>query len=57
MLVVPSIGAFHWSFEDPSRAVGTEEERLAVFRRVRDQIEARLSEWLKTQEALSLAAL
>jgi arsenate reductase len=39
----------HWSFEDPSRAAGSEEERLAVFRRVRDQIKARLSEWLKTQ--------
>jgi len=39
----------HWSFEDPSHATGTDEERLAVFRRVRDQIEARLSEWLKTQ--------
>jgi arsenate reductase (thioredoxin) len=39
----------HWSFEDPSRVSGTEEERLTVFRRVRDQIEARLSRWLKTQ--------
>jgi arsenate reductase len=39
----------HWSFEDPSRAPGTDEERLAVFRRVRSQIEARLSEWLKSQ--------
>ena len=39
----------HWSFEDPSRATGTDEERLVVFRRVRDQIKARLSEWLKTQ--------
>ena len=28
----------HWSFEDPSRAEGSEEERLAVFRRVRDEI-------------------
>lgn len=28
----------HWSFEDPSAAAGTEDERLAVFRRVRDQI-------------------
>ena len=36
----------HWSFEDPSRATGSEAERLAVFRRVRDQIEARLTEWL-----------
>ena len=39
----------HWSFEDPSRAQGSEEERLAVFRRVRDQIQQRLGEWLKTQ--------
>jgi len=36
----------HWPLEDPSRAVGTEEERMAVFRRVRDQVEARLLEWL-----------
>ena len=37
----------HWSFPDPSRASGTHEERLAIFRRVRDQIEARLTEWLR----------
>jgi arsenate reductase (thioredoxin) len=28
----------HWSFEDPSAARGYEEDRLAVFRRVRDEI-------------------
>ncbi len=28
----------HWSFEDPSRAEGSEDVRLAVFRRVRDAI-------------------
>jgi arsenate reductase len=32
----------HWSFEDPSRATGTDEERLAVFRRVRDAIAVRV---------------
>ncbi len=32
----------HWSFEDPSRATGADEERLAVFRRVRDEIAARV---------------
>jgi arsenate reductase (thioredoxin) len=32
----------HWSFEDPSRAEGSEEERLAVFRRVRDGIKDRV---------------
>jgi arsenate reductase len=36
----------HWSFADPSRATGTEDERLASFRRVRDQIEARIAAWL-----------
>ena len=32
----------HWSFEDPSRAEGSDEERLAVFRRVRDGIKDRM---------------
>jgi arsenate reductase (thioredoxin) len=36
----------HWSFEDPSRATGSDEERLAVFRQIRDQISARLRGWL-----------
>lgn len=33
---------WHWSFEDPSAATGSEQERLAVFRRVRDQIAVRI---------------
>ena len=32
----------HWSFEDPSKAEGSEEERLAVFRRVRDRLKDRV---------------
>lgn len=32
----------HWSFEDPSRATGSEEERLAAFRRVRDGLRERI---------------
>lgn len=28
----------HWGFDDPAHATGTEEEILAAFRRVRDQI-------------------
>lgn len=44
-----SVKRLHWSFEDPSRARGTEEERLRVFRRVRDQIEQRLAEWLQNR--------
>jgi len=34
----------HWSFEDPSRAEGSEEERLAVFRSVRDRIRQRIED-------------
>ncbi len=32
----------HWSFDDPSQTGGTEDERLAVFRRVRDEIRQRV---------------
>jgi arsenate reductase (thioredoxin) len=32
----------HWSFGDPADAEGTAEERLAVFRRVRDEIAERV---------------
>ncbi len=32
----------HWSFEDPAKAMGTEEEILVVFREVRDQIKTRI---------------
>src|ERR1044071_4616010 len=35
----------HWSFDDPAAAEGPREERLSVFRRVRDEIDARLREW------------
>ena len=34
----------HWSFEDPSRAKGSEEERLAVFGSVRDRIRQRIED-------------
>jgi arsenate reductase len=37
---------YHWGFEDPAAATGTEDERIAKFRKVRDQIKARIAEWL-----------
>lgn len=40
----------HWSFEDPAKATGTEEEILAVFRKVRDQIKDKINEFLKQIE-------
>jgi arsenate reductase len=32
----------HWSIEEPAVAQGSEEERLAAFRRARDELRARL---------------
>jgi arsenate reductase len=33
------VNRHHWGFDDPAHATGAEEEKLAVFRRVRDEIE------------------
>ena len=40
----------YWPFDDPADAVGTEEEQMEVFRRVRDEIKTKLEEWLATLE-------
>ncbi len=37
----------HWSFEDPSAFTGTEEEKLAKTRIIRDQIKAKIEEFIK----------
>jgi arsenate reductase len=39
----------HWSFEDPAAFEGTDEEKLAKFREIRDRIEQRLISWLEAQ--------
>ncbi len=36
-----------WPIEDPAAAAGSHEQRLEVFRRVRDQIEQRIKSWLQ----------
>lgn len=40
-----------WSFEDPARFAGTEQERLARTRAVRDAIEAKIREWCASTTA------
>ncbi len=40
----------HWSLEDPSQATGSEEERLGVFRRVRDEIRERIEQELVNEK-------
>lgn len=43
----PSHGKrLHWSFEDPSAAKGSADDQLAEFRRIRDQIRARIEQEL-----------
>ena len=39
----------HWSLEDPAQSEGNEEERMAVFRRVRDQIDALVEDFVRTR--------
>ena len=42
----------HWSLEDPVVAIGTIDERLVVFRRVRDEIKEKIEELLKSPTTL-----
>jgi len=37
----------HWPFEDPASFKGTEEERLANFRQIRDLIHKRVRDWVE----------
>ena len=39
----------HWSFEDPAAVAGSETERLAAFRRIRDQIHERVKAFFRDQ--------
>jgi arsenate reductase len=48
----PGIGRrLRWLFEDPSAFSGPEDEKLAKFREVRDQVEQRIKTWLEGQKA------
>ena len=38
----------HWDFEDPAKAEGTDEQKLAKFREIRDQIDQQIRAWLPT---------
>jgi thioredoxin type arsenate reductase len=37
----------HWGFDDPAKAIGTEEEIMDQFRNVRDSIKARIEKFVK----------
>jgi arsenate reductase len=49
----------HWTFGDPAAFQGTDEQKLAKFREVRDQIDARIQAWvgeLREKEGVSATA-
>ena len=44
----------HWSFPDPAALEGSEEERLASFRTVREVIENQLKQWVTEQPTANI---
>ena len=36
----------HWSFPDPSKATGSIEDQLAIYRQVRDEIASQIKTWI-----------
>ena len=42
----------HWSFEDPATAIGTDQERMVVFRRIRDEIRDQVQEFAARERFL-----
>jgi len=43
----PGMGKrMHWPFEDPAALIGSDEEKTAKFREIREQIEKRIKSWL-----------
>lgn len=43
----------HWNFIDPEEAVGNDQEVLAVFRKVREEIKTNIEEFVKESKELS----
>jgi arsenate reductase len=42
----------HWDFSDPADATGSEQEKLDVFRKIRDQIRTRIEAFVKAEREL-----
>ncbi len=45
----PGVRKLHWPLEDPAKATGTEEEIMAEFRRVRDELQQRVADLLRAE--------
>jgi arsenate reductase (thioredoxin) len=54
--IFPGMGIrLHWPFDDPAEFNGSEEQKLEEFRRVRDQIQARIRAWVAEQNTAAPA--
>lgn len=42
----PNVVKWHWGFDDPAKATGTEDEIMTQFRNVRDAIKARIEKFV-----------
>lgn len=40
----------HWGFKDPSTLTGSHEEKMQAVRSIRDQIKAKVEQWLTSEE-------
>jgi arsenate reductase len=47
----PHVRREHWGFDDPAKAVGTEEEVWQVFQRVRDEIGERIGRFAASEKS------
>lgn len=47
----PKVKREHWGFDDPAKAQGTEEEKWAVFQRVRDQVGERIKQFAESSRS------
>lgn len=47
VIMNPNVTKWHWGFDDPAKATGTEEEIMAQFRSVRDAIKARIEKFVQ----------
>jgi len=45
-ILPPGVLKEHWPFDDPAQAIGSEDEIMAEFRRVRDEIGSRIEHYL-----------
>ena len=53
-VVIPRSRHYHWAFDDPSKARGTGEEILEIFRSVRDEIEENIQKFIKGDAGVAI---